>query len=139
MQDGLSVPRTLLGRDEGQTKLLHRVTSIVVDIIQARPRIRLRRTLDEIRDVEARIADVVVGRQLVPVEHGQHHLEGRLVPAHVEEELLVPHGIERVPDHTGAKDLFAEGDHDKGVHVPAGARHCPRGDELFRASGRGIM
>lgn len=40
-----------------------------------------------------RIANMVIVRQLVPVEHGELDFEGALVCAYVEEEFLVPGGV----------------------------------------------
>ena len=73
--------------------------------------------------LEARLADEIVARELIPVQQGQLYPERLLVPPDVEEKLLVPDGVERVANDTGTKDLLAEGHDDEGVHVPASARH----------------
>ena len=49
---------------------------------------------------------MVVARWLVPVEHGQLDLERALVCAHVEEELLVPGGVQGVSDYARPEDIL---------------------------------
>ena len=53
----------------------------------------LRSISNQIRNHEPRIANMVIARELVPVERGQLDLERALVCAHLEEELLVPGGV----------------------------------------------
>ena len=65
---------------------------------------------------------MVVAQELVPAEHSQLDFERGLVCTHVEEELLVPGGVEGVSDYACPEDFFAKGDEYEGVDVPAYAR-----------------
>ena len=105
--------------------------------------------LRELHGTETRNPNVIVRRELIPVEGCQLHLERGLVGAHVEQQFLVPNRIERVSDDASAEDLLAEGDDYKRVHVPTRTCHCrhrqhPRNkekkkvDELFLIRGRSV-
>lgn len=74
--------------------------------------IRLRRTFNQ-------IADVVVRGILVPLENAQLNLEGRLVSSNMLQEVLVPNGVEGVPNDARTEYLLAERDDNEWVHVPS--------------------
>ena len=66
------------------TRLLPTQSSILIP---------LRSISNQIRNHEPRIANMLVARELVPVDQGQLDLKRALVCAHVEKDFLVPGGI----------------------------------------------
>jgi hypothetical protein len=66
---------------------------------------------------------MIFAGELASVEHGELDLDGALVCAHMEEELLVPEKVQGVSDYARAEGFFAKGDDNKRVHVLACVRH----------------
>ena len=120
------LPRVVLVGDDVQLVLdQFLLTGLILDVlVQTRLRVRLRRFREKVSDLqkgvsaklrvrhapylEARLADEIVARELIPIQQGQLYPEGLLVPPDVEEQLLVPDGVERMADDTCAEDLLAK-------------------------------
>lgn len=118
------LPWHLLRRRQRTLKLRHWMISTLLSSIEPSDRIRLRRVIQQVLDVEMGITDVVVGGEFVPVKDRELDLERRFVPSNVEQQLLVPDGRPRVTDDASAEDFLAEGDDDERVHIPSSSRHC---------------
>lgn len=76
------------------------------------------------RYIQVGLSDKVVARQLVPVEYTELNVVLRFISPYVEEELLLPDGIERVTNNSSTEDFLAKGDNHEGIHIPACASHC---------------
>jgi hypothetical protein len=54
---------------------------------------------------DAFITNIVTGREFISIEDDKFHAERSLVLAHVEEQLLIPHGVKRMSNETTTKDV----------------------------------
>lgn len=110
------------------------VLAILVGCIQPCLGIRVRRIFHEIVQGQSARANHVVPRHLehqllwspatfsrwtdlVPIKNGKLDGIGVFISSDVEEQLLVPHGVELMSNHSCPKHLLAERDHDERVHV----------------------
>lgn len=127
----LRLPLRLLVGLQRERKVLHAVLGTIMVLgIEAGCTILLRRLLHELGNGDRRITNMIIGGKLVPIKNPKLDVEVALVTPDVEEELLIPVGVQRMPDDTRPEDFLAEGDDDKWVHVPARARHCTASAQL---------
>lgn len=86
--------------------------------------VRLDRRTKELLEGNGDVADVVVGGELVPVVDSKGNDPLCLRAADVEEQLLVPGGIEVMSDDPRAENLPPARHDNERIHVPSRLEHC---------------
>lgn len=94
----------------------------LMQVVETRGGVRLRRPVNQLLDGKVAGCDEVVARVLVVINNGKRKRVQLLVRQHLEYHLLVEHGVQVVPDAPRAVRLLAQGRHHKGVHVEARPR-----------------
>src|SRR6266702_887814 len=79
------VPRCFLGCCQRKPELLEGACTVFFLRIKPCIWVLLRNVCSEVSNLNRSITDVVIGRELIPVEHGELRTERPLVLAHVEE------------------------------------------------------